>query len=52
MNDAVSTLIEKLEGRTPKVALVLGSGLGGLVDDVENAIHIPMAACRAFRIRA
>ncbi|MEO3997488.1 purine-nucleoside phosphorylase [Mesorhizobium sp. CAU 1732] len=48
MNDAVSTLIEKLEGRTPKVALVLGSGLGGLVDEVENAIHIPYGDLPGF----
>ena len=37
-------LVERLGGRMPKVALVLGSGLGDLVDEVEDAISA--SACR------
>lgn len=40
MNRTVATIAETLEGRTPKTALVLGSGLGGLVDEVEDAVRI------------
>jgi purine-nucleoside phosphorylase len=48
MNEAVATIIEKLEGRTPRIALVLGSGLGGLIDEVEDAIRIPYAELPGF----
>ena len=40
MTDAVATLVKRLEGRTPKIAMVLGSGLGGLVDEVSDAVRI------------
>lgn len=45
---ATTTLIQKLNGLAPRVALVLGSGLGSLVDAVENAIHIPYAELPGF----
>ena len=41
MNPAVLKITEALAGRAPKTALVLGSGLGDLVDQVEDAIRIP-----------
>jgi purine-nucleoside phosphorylase len=37
----VDILIEKLNGRAPKLALVLGSGLGGLTREVTDAVRIP-----------
>lgn len=40
MKAATAELIKRLEGRTPKTALVLGSGLGSLVEQVKDAIHI------------
>jgi purine-nucleoside phosphorylase len=40
MKEAVDRLVEKLGGLAPKVALVLGSGLGGLVDEIEGAVRI------------
>lgn len=40
MTTAIDILVEKLGGLKPDVAIVLGSGLGMLVDDVENAIRI------------
>lgn len=48
MNDAVTTLVERLGGRMPETALVLGSGLGGLVDEIEEAIRIPYAEIDGF----
>lgn len=48
MNHTVGRIAELLEGRAPKTALVLGSGLGGLVDEVTDAVHIPYAQLPAF----
>lgn len=48
MTDAVAVLVERLAGRVPKVALVLGSGLGGLVDQVTDAIGIPYGDLPGF----
>ena len=41
MNAAASHIAGRIEGMQPKVALVLGSGLGSLVSEVEDAIRIP-----------
>lgn len=38
--DAVSVLRERLGGLRPKVAIVLGSGLGGLASVVEKAVTV------------
>lgn len=48
MKEAVDRLVEQLDGLAPATAMVLGSGLGGLVDEVENAIRIPYAALPGF----
>jgi purine-nucleoside phosphorylase len=48
MSDAIATLVERLGGRLPQTALVLGSGLGGLVDEVEDAVRIPYADIEGF----
>ena len=50
MTDGVATLVKRLGGRGPKVALVLGSGLGDLVDQVDDAIRIPYAELAGFPI--
>lgn len=49
MKQAIDILVERLDGLAPSVALVLGSGLGGLADEVENAVRIPIRSCRGFR---
>ena len=44
--EAVRTAAAALQPRLPEqpvVALVLGSGLGGLADEVENATRVPAA---------
>lgn len=48
MKTAVDHLVEKLDGLVPSTALVLGSGLGGLVDEVEDAVRIPYADLPGF----
>jgi purine-nucleoside phosphorylase len=41
-------LHSRLDGRAPKLALVLGSGLGDLVEDIEAAEHIPYELLPGF----
>ncbi|SMH34263.1 purine-nucleoside phosphorylase [Mesorhizobium australicum] len=48
MTTAVDILVERLAGRTPKVGLVLGSGLGGLVDEVKNPVRISYGELPGF----
>jgi purine-nucleoside phosphorylase len=42
----LEALVDAVHGRTaivPRIAIVLGSGLGGLADEVENPVAIPFA---------
>lgn len=48
MKQAVDILVERLGGLAPSIALVLGSGLGGLVDEVEGAIRVAYADLPGF----
>lgn len=48
MNNAAGLLADRLGGRAPSVAIVLGSGLGGLVDEVEGAVRISYAELPGF----
>lgn len=48
MKEAIKRLTERLDGLAPKTALVLGSGLGGLVDEVEGAVRIPYGDLPGF----
>jgi purine-nucleoside phosphorylase len=48
MKDAVDRLNKAIGGLAPKTAMVLGSGLGGLVDEVEGAIRIPYGELPGF----
>ncbi|SKA22127.1 purine-nucleoside phosphorylase [Consotaella salsifontis] len=41
MNKIAATLAERIEGRHPKIALILGSGLGSLVESLSHAIRVP-----------
>jgi purine-nucleoside phosphorylase len=50
MKAAIDTLVERLEGRTAETALVLGSGLGGLVDEIEDAVRIPFGDLPGFPV--
>jgi purine-nucleoside phosphorylase len=48
MKPAVERLVRDLNGLAPGVAVVLGSGLGGLVHEVEGAVRIPYAELEGF----
>lgn len=48
MTEAAQKLVARLGDLAPKTALVLGSGLGGLVDEVEGAVRIPYADIPGF----
>lgn len=48
MKPAVEHLIRALNGLAPEVAIVLGSGLGGLVDEIANPIRISYAELDGF----
>ena len=38
---AANYVKEKIVGRNPKIAIILGSGLGVLADEIQEAIRIP-----------
>jgi purine-nucleoside phosphorylase len=48
MKAAIDVFVERLDGLAPATALVLGSGLGRLVDQVEGAVRIPYAELPGF----
>lgn len=48
MSVDVEALRLRLGPARPRIALVLGSGLGGLVDAVEDAVRIPYASIPGF----
>jgi len=48
MKEAARRLVEVLGGLAPKTALVLGSGLGGLVDEVEDGVRIAYSELPGF----
>lgn len=48
MSRAAAVLQQKLGSLKPKIAIVLGSGLGPLADEVEDAVRIPYADLPGF----
>jgi purine-nucleoside phosphorylase len=46
----MSSLKHKLQGRAPKIAVILGSALGSVVDAVEDALIIPYAELTGFPV--
>ena len=48
MTSAAGTLAGALAGMTPQTAIVLGSGLGGLVDVLERTVRIPYGKLEGF----
>ncbi|MEM1286935.1 MAG: purine-nucleoside phosphorylase [Pseudomonadota bacterium] len=48
MSDAVSVIRARVPDASPRLGLVLGSGLGSLVDEIEQAVRIPYAELPHF----
>ncbi|MBL4727125.1 MAG: purine-nucleoside phosphorylase, partial [Rhizobiaceae bacterium] len=48
MRAATTELVRRLDGLVPQTALILGSGLGDLVDAVENPITISYSDLEGF----
>ncbi|WP_306119842.1 MULTISPECIES: purine-nucleoside phosphorylase [unclassified Roseitalea] len=48
MITTIDHIVDKLEGLAPVTAFVLGSGLGGLVEAVSDAVHIPYGELKGF----
>ncbi len=46
----VSAVQSRLAGRAPEVAIVLGSGLGGLADRLADAVRIPYGKIPGFHV--
>ncbi|AAK85952.1 purine nucleoside phosphorylase [Agrobacterium tumefaciens] len=44
----IDILVERLNGLMPRVAIVLGSGLGSLVEEVSDPIRVPYANLPGF----
>ncbi len=48
MNKTISVLVDRLNGLMPKTAIVLGSGLGALGDELRDAVRIPYEQLEGF----
>lgn len=45
---AADYILSKIKSQQPDIALVLGSGLGALADDIENPVYIPYSEIPNF----
>ncbi|WP_062207268.1 purine-nucleoside phosphorylase [Aureimonas sp. AU12] len=52
MSRSASVLLERLGARRPRIALVLGSGLGAMVETVEDPLRLPYAEIPGFPVSA
>ncbi len=50
MKDTVDQLFPHLGGRVPRYGIILGSGLGSLVETVEGSVRIPYSELRSFPV--
>ncbi|MGE7370193.1 purine-nucleoside phosphorylase [Neorhizobium sp. NPDC001467] len=48
LHDVIDLLVERLNGLMPRHAIVLGSGLGSIVNEVTDAIRIPYEDLAGF----
>ncbi len=52
MNDAIDLLVGKLDGMMPRYGIVLGSGLGNLVDAVDITVRLSYSDIPGFPVSA
>ncbi|MGF0537719.1 purine-nucleoside phosphorylase [Agrobacterium sp. ES01] len=50
MKTVIDLLVERLEGLMPRYGIVLGSGLGTLVEEVSNPVRIPYSELPGFPV--
>ncbi len=50
IRDAVDAVRERIGDRRPSVGLILGSGLGGFADQLEDAVRVPYGELPGFPI--
>ncbi|KSU85647.1 MULTISPECIES: purine-nucleoside phosphorylase [Fictibacillus] len=50
MNEAATLIQSKIEGIQPEIGLILGSGLGELADEIENAVQIDYSEIPHFPV--
>lgn len=50
MRDVIDLLVDQLDGLVPRHAIVLGSGLGSLVDQVTDQVRIPYTSLEGFPV--
>jgi purine-nucleoside phosphorylase len=50
MNPAVDVLVQRLGGLAPRLAMVLGSGLGGLSGELDKPVRIPFKDLPGFPV--
>jgi purine-nucleoside phosphorylase len=50
MRRVIDLLVERLDGLVPRHAIVLGSGLGTLVDQVTDQVRVPYAELTGFPV--
>jgi len=50
MKEVIDLLVDRLDGLVPRHAIVLGSGLGSLVDQVSEQVRIPYTALDGFPV--
>lgn len=48
----IDVLVDRLNGLVPRTAIILGSGLGSLVDEVSDAIRVPYSDIPGFPVSA
>ena len=48
MREVVDVLVDRLNGLMPRCAIVLGSGLGSLVDNITEAVRVPYGDLPGF----
>ena len=41
LEESARVLTERLDGKTPEIGIILGSGLGPLAEQVEDAVYVP-----------
>lgn len=48
INEAAEFINSRLEGRNPKIGIILGSGLGNIADEITDALVIPYTTVPGF----